>query len=261
MDYDSRRVRPTRKQSALRWLAPVALLGALAFAALALWSARHLHRERAELRLAPVHAARYAADNAAAGAPAGRRIVFFGDSRIQGWNPRPALGGAEVLWRGIGGETTVQMLHRFEQDVLALKPSAVVIQAGINDLVAGAVLGRREQVARDTIVNLSRFAASARADSIDVYLLTVLRPARAPLWRAPFWPAGVRESVDFVNGTLRGMAGEGVIVLDADGWLAGDSPRMPSGYASDTLHLNAAGYARLNELVEDALGTGPDAVQ
>lgn len=261
MNYDSSAARVTRTQLALRLLVLAGILGLAALAALALWSARYLNQQRAELRLEPVHVDRYAAENAAAGPPNGRRVVFFGDSRIEGWNPRPAAAGGGQLWRGMGGETTVQMVHRFDQDVLALRPSVVVIQAGINDLVAGAVLGRRERVVADTIANLRHFVAAARAASVDVCLLTVFRPARSPPWRAPFWPDGVPQAVAEVNDALRGMAGEGVTVLDADAWLAGDEQAMPARYAKDTLHLNAAGYARLNELVEGTLGTGPDAVQ
>jgi acyl-CoA thioesterase I len=246
---------------ALRLVLIVALLAATVLAVAALGAARYLHRERAELRLAPVQTHYHALENDAAGPPAGRRVVFFGDSRIQGWRPRPGIPGAELLWRGIGGETTAQMLYRFDEDVLSLKPSTVVIQAGINDLVAGAVVGRGAETVRSTIDNLGHFVATAREASVEVVLLTVFRPARSPLWRAPFWPEGVTEAVEQVNDAIRGLAGDGVRVIDADAWLAGQERNLPRRYARDTLHLNEAGYAHLNELVEGALGTSTNAVQ
>ncbi len=144
-------------------------------------------------------------------------------------------------------------MYRFDEDVLSLKPSAVVIQAGINDLVAGAILGRRDETVRNTIDNLDHFVKAAREASVEVYLMTVFRPARSPPWRAPFWPEGVAAAVAQVNDAIGAMAGEGVHVIDADAWLAGEDRVMPRRHARDTLHLNEAGYARLNELVK-ALG-------
>jgi lysophospholipase L1-like esterase len=261
MNYDSRRGPAARTQLALRLVLVAALLAAAAVAVLALWAARHLNHERAELRLVPVHAGEYAADNEKTGPPQGRRVVFFGDSRIQGWRPQPEVPGAELLWRGIGGETTAQMRYRFDEDVLALHPSTVVIQAGINDLVAGAIVGRKDETIRNTIDNLGHFVDAARSASVEVVLLTVLRPARSPPWRAPFWPKGVTGAVARVNEAIRAMAGEGVQVIDADAWLAGQQRALPRRYALDTLHLNEAGYAHLNEIVEGALGTGTNAVQ
>lgn len=261
MNYDSRRGGAARTQSALRLVLLAGLLAAGALAALALWSARYFNQQRAELRLAPVNAGAHAAENDAVGPPVGRRVVFFGDSRIQGWSPQPRIPGTELLWRGIGGETTVQMMYRFDEDVLSLKPSAVVIQAGINDLVAGAILGRKDETVRNTIDNLGHFVKAAREGSVEVYLMTVFRPARSPPWRAPFWPAGVAAAVAQVNDAIGAMAGEGVHVIDADAWLAGEDRVMPRRHARDTLHLNEAGYTRLNQLVEGALGTGKNAVQ
>lgn len=261
MNYDSRRGPAARTQLALQLVLLAALLAAGVLAWMALGAARYFYSERAELRLAPLHVAHYAMENDAVGPPVGRRVVFFGDSRILGWNPRPEIPGTELLWRGYGGETTVQMLHRFDEDVLSLKPAVVVIQAGINDLVAGAAVGRGAGTVQDSISNLEHFVGAAREASIEVVLLTVFRPARVPIWEAPVWPKGVTGAVEQFNDAIRGMAGEGVQVIDADAWLAGEERTLPRRYARDTLHLNEAGYARLNELVEGALGTGTNAVQ
>jgi lysophospholipase L1-like esterase len=246
---------------ALQLVLLAALLAAGVLGWVALGAVRYFYSERAELRLAPLHVDHYAMENDAVGPPAGRRVVFFGDSRIQGWSPRPEIPGAELLWRGYGGETTVQMMYRFDEDVLSLKPSMVVIQAGINDLVAGAAVGRGAATVQNTISNLARFVDASRAASIEVVLMTVFRPARVPFWEAPLWPEGVNGAVVQLNEAIRGMAGEGVQVIDADAWLAGGEQALPRRYARDTLHLNEAGYTHLNELVEGALGTGTNAVQ
>jgi hypothetical protein len=61
------------------------------------------------------------------------RVVFMGDSITDGWNLATGFPGKPYVNRGIGGQTTAQMLVRFYPDVIALKPAAVVIFAGTND--------------------------------------------------------------------------------------------------------------------------------
>jgi lysophospholipase L1-like esterase len=85
---------------------------------------------------------RYRAENAAL-APAGageQRVVFYGDSITDAWGRRPDTGeffpANPYVNRGISGQTTPQMVVRFRQDVINLRPAAVVILAGTND-VAG----------------------------------------------------------------------------------------------------------------------------
>ena len=83
---------------------------------------------------------RYRAENAALAAPAAgeQRVVFYGDSITDGWGRRPNTGtffpGKPYVNRGISGQTTPQMVVRFRQDVIELKPAAVVILAGTNDV-------------------------------------------------------------------------------------------------------------------------------
>ena len=239
----------------------VLLVLAAALAGVAAWAARHVYLQRAELRLAPVRTAVYAAENAGIGTPQGTRVIFFGDSRIEGWHPRPELGGAEIIWRGVAGETTAQMLHRFAYDVIALDPAVVVIEAGINDLVAGAALGREAEVAHATTENIAALVGAARSASVEVWLMTVLRPARPAPWRLPFWSDEIHDRVSQVNESLRGLAGDGVVIIDADDRLAGDAGIMPARYASDTLHLNRSGYEQLNLLIADVGGARLNAVQ
>src|SRR5204863_5470317 len=81
---------------------------------------------------------RYRAENAslAAPAPGDKRVLFMGDSITDNWGRRYGkfFPGKPYVNRGIGGQTTPQMLIRFYPDVIALKPKAVVILAGTNDI-------------------------------------------------------------------------------------------------------------------------------
>lgn len=81
---------------------------------------------------------RYAKANAELPPPAPNedRVVFMGNSIFDMWAPNFAttFPGKPYIGRGIGGQTTPQMLVRFRQDVIALKPQVVVILAGTNDI-------------------------------------------------------------------------------------------------------------------------------
>lgn len=239
----------------------IALLGAVGAAAASIAAARHYYLQRAELRLHPVRSDEYQSANAALPGPTGKRVVFFGDSRINGWTPRPRSGEMEMIWRGIDGETTAQMILRFQQDVLDLRPHAVVIQAGINDLVAGVALGRGDRVTLETAVNLQRLAEMGSSAGVHVYLLTVLKPSTPTLWRLPVWSSDIYPLVDSVNVRIRGLAGNGVAVIESDRQLSGDEGRMPKHLSRDTLHPNEHGYEMLNEMIEDALGVRSSAIQ
>ena len=112
--------------------------------------------------------ARYAAANAAlvAKQPGETRVVFFGDSITDNWS-RPTYGGffpgKAYVNRGIGGQTTAQMLIRFRADVIALAPDAVVILAGTNDVAGNAGPVSPESIQRNvaTMAELARPTASA----------------------------------------------------------------------------------------------------
>jgi len=120
-------------------LRPGSLLyaGIIALAALPL---EHANAQTADERLKTdwPYLQRYRAENAALRPPrAGEhRVVFMGNSITEGWAKYfPTMfAGKPYIDRGISGQTTPQMLVRFRQDVIALKPAVVVILAGTNDI-------------------------------------------------------------------------------------------------------------------------------
>ncbi len=118
---------------------------------------------------------RYAAANAALAPRAAgeERVVFFGDSITDNWS-KPGYGGffpgRPYVNRGIGGQTTSQMIVRFRADVIALGPRAVVILAGTND-----VAGNSGPTTNETIQdNLASMAELAKAHGIAVVLASIL---------------------------------------------------------------------------------------
>ncbi|HLA15241.1 MAG TPA: GDSL-type esterase/lipase family protein, partial [Gemmatimonadaceae bacterium] len=125
---------------------------------------------------------RYRQENAALPAPASgeNRVVFYGNSITEGWARHfPGMfPGKPYIGRGIGGQTTPQLLVRFRQDVVALKPKVVVILAGTND-IAGNTGPSTIEMIED---NLASMAEIARANGIKVVLSSVL-PVYDYRWR------------------------------------------------------------------------------
>ena len=104
---------------------------------------------------------RYRDADVTLGAPksAESRVVFFGDSITDIWKLEDSFPGKPYVNRGIGGQTTPQMLVRFRQDVIDLQPKVVVILAGTNDIAGNTGPMRNE----DIEANLASFVELARA--------------------------------------------------------------------------------------------------
>lgn len=194
--------------------------------------------------------ARWAADNARAGAPAAgvRRVVFFGDSITEAWSlPAPPDGRRrEYLNRGISGQTTPQMLLRLRADVLALRPAAVVILAGTNDVAGNTGPTSVEQIAG----HLRSMVQLARAEGVRVVLCAVLPAAQYP-WRPELRPAA---TIVTLNGRLRAIAAElGAAWVDYHAAMADAAGGLPVALAGDGVHPSPAGYARMAELLDPVL--------
>lgn len=188
-------------------------------------------------------------------AKTGRRIVVFGDSRAAQWTDFPVPRGAELVMKGVPGETTAQMRMRFEADVLAQEPDVVVLQLGINDLVAIGVLpGRREEIVRQCARNLRHFVDALLARGVRTILVTVIPPARPPLWRLPFWNGAIGAEAQALNRHWLSVPRSPLLqVVDSRALLQDAEGRWHDGVNADTLHLTRDGYARLNAAIRPLL--------
>ncbi|MEO6367213.1 MAG: SGNH/GDSL hydrolase family protein [Steroidobacteraceae bacterium] len=241
-------------------LAAVLIACAGVIAALALRFAHGLYLERAELRLNPAQASHFARDNRQIGAPGLPRVVFFGDSRVSSWQPQPQVTGRELVWRGIAGQTTAQMALRYETDVLALSPSVVVIQAGINDLVAGSALGTSANAMEQLLRNLHSFVGLAHAANARVCLLTIVPPQEPSLLRQ-WWSGDAAGQVAIANRHIQSMRAPAVTVIDIAGEIAAQPASTRKSMMSDALHFTASGYELLNSLLGPCFRNEADAVQ
>lgn len=194
---------------------------------------------------------RYAAANAALAAPAPgeRRIVFMGDSITEGWSrgaPDGPFADPANVNRGISGQTTPQMLVRFRSDVIALRPSAVVILAGTNDIA-----GNTGPATLDVIEgHIASMAELARAHGIRV-VLCALVPASAYYWNPALRPAA---PIVALNARLRALAErEGHAYVDLHTPMADAQGGLRRELGEDGVHPNAAGYALMKPLVEQGI--------
>lgn len=229
----------------------LALLASLAGNAYLLKSEEHERQATSAVRLDPAGAEVYASDRAAQAPPPARPVrpvlVFFGDSRALMWSP-PPLPEYQVVDRGIGNQTTAQILLRVDTDVTPLHPAVVVLEAGVNDLkTLPEFPSRRAAIVAGCEANLRAIVLRLRAAGATVVLATVFSIGHVPLWRRPFWSDDVAASVVEVNGFLRGLAGDRVALLDANAALDAGGHEVKPAYQRDYLHLVPAGYAALND--------------
>lgn len=183
-------------------------------------------------------------------APAKGRVVFFGDSITDGWKLDTYFPGKPYENRGIGGQTTPQMLVRFRQDVIDLHPQTVVILAGTND-IAGNTGPMRDS---DIEADLASMAEIAKANGIRVVCSSVLPVHNYTPKSQDFFAQRPMTRILELNRWLREYAGKnGIVYLDYFPALVDDKGLLKRELAEDGLHPNDAGYKIMATLAEAAI--------
>jgi lysophospholipase L1-like esterase len=193
---------------------------------------------------------KYRDANAALGAPAPseRRVVFMGNSITEGWAKYfpQEFAGKPYIGRGISGQTTPQMLIRFRQDVVALKPAVVVILAGTNDIAGNTGPSTLEMIED----NMASMTEIAQANGIRVVLCSV-----TPVWDYP-WRKGLEPAPKIIalNAWLKAYALRvNAVYADFHSGMADDRGGMREGLALDGVHPTEAGYRVMVPIVEAAI--------
>jgi lysophospholipase L1-like esterase len=189
---------------------------------------------------------RYRSENAQLKSnPAAARVVFMGNSITDGWiKVSPGFFESKPYAdRGIGGQTTPQMLVRFRQDVIDLHPEVVVILAGINDIAGNTGPSSLEMIED----NLASMAQLAKANGIKVVLCSVL-PAYSFPWRPGIDP--VPQIIE-LNKWIKNYAQKNhFIYVDYYNAMADERKGLPEKYSKDGVHPTEAGYKIMEPLVE-----------
>jgi lysophospholipase L1-like esterase len=124
----------------------------------------------------------------------------------------------------------------------------VVVEGGVNDLKTIAEFPpRRAEIVADCKANLATIVDRARRLGAEVVLVTVFDIGHVPVWRRPFWSDEVEVAVREVNAFLPQLAGDKVVLFDANAALEAEPGTIRPEFQLDHLHLTQAAYATLNE--------------
>jgi lysophospholipase L1-like esterase len=185
------------------------------------------------------------------------RVVFMGDSITDGWRLADSFPGKPYVNRGIGGQTTAQMLVRMYPDVIALKPAAVIIFAGTNDIAGN----NGPQTLTMIQQNLMAMVELAKVHGIKVILCSVMpitdaKTAAPDRGGAPINQSGTRPPADILklNAWIRSYAQTaGAGFADYYAATAGQDGMLRANITADGLHPNAAGYELMAPVASTAI--------
>jgi lysophospholipase L1-like esterase len=174
-------------------------------------------------------------------------VVFLGDSITEGWfDKRPSFFTRGRIDRGIGGQTSSQMVLRMMTDVVALKPNAVHIMAGTNDIAGNT----GPMTAEMTQNNIRAMSDIARSHGIPV-LLASIPPAASSPWRPGL---ETRKPIAAMNRWLKRYAHDsGAVWVDYWPVLDNGTGAMKPGLASDGVHPTEAGYDAMATVIDPIL--------
>lgn len=176
------------------------------------------------------------------------RVVFMGNSITQAWlvHSPDFFKENNFINRGIGGQTTPQMLLRFRADVIELQPKAVIILAGTNDIAGNTGPMTLEQIAG----NMISMVELAKANNIKVVLCSVL-PAHDYAWRPGLQPD---KKIPELNAILKAYATEANIVyLDYFSAMVDNRNGLPEKLSKDGVHPTKEGYLVMEPLAKSAI--------
>jgi lysophospholipase L1-like esterase len=178
------------------------------------------------------------------------RVVFFGDSITDMWNMEESFPGKPYINRGIGGQTTWQMLVRFRQDVINLQPTVVVILAGTNDIAGNTGPMSNE----DIEANFASLAELARVHGIRVIFSSILPVHNYTPESQELFSQRSPERILALNRWLKDYCSANRLnYIDYFSPMIDDKGLLKRDLAQDGLHPNKAGYAIMAPLAEKAI--------
>lgn len=179
----------------------------------------------------------------------GKRVVMMGNSITEIWAKQHSefFRLTRLIGRGISGQTSAQMLARFDKDVIALNPQAVVILAGTNDIAENGGPYSEEQ----TMANIAKMCEQAKSHKIKVILSSVL-PCNKMYWSNA---TGVTGKIESLNKRIKNYAQKNKIhYIDYYSYMIDrNDGSLHHAYTNDGVHPNMAGYATMEPLLVNAL--------
>ena len=196
--------------------------------------------------------ARYRDANAQLKPPAAgeKRVVFLGDSITDGWPLDKYFPGKPYVNRGIGGQTTPQMLVRFREDVINLQPSVLIILAGTNDIAGNSGPMSLEEIE----ANYTTMAELARAHGIRVVFSSILPVHNYTELSNNMFAQRPMSQIRELNRWMQEYCkANGLVYLDYFPATLDEAGFLKKDLAADGLHPNAEGYALMAPLAQAAI--------
>ncbi len=193
-------------------------------------------------------------------------IVIIGASYARGWKPEGVVAGCRIVNKGVDGQQSYEMLARFDSDVVALKPNAVIIWGFINDIFRNdrERIGETLTRTKESVLAMVNLAKKAQIVPILATEVTI-RPKRS--WSEPIltmiggmlgktsYQDYINQHVVETNSWIRDLAAkEKLSLLDLEMALSDQSHVRRKEFASDDgSHISPAGYGVLHAYVEENL--------
>ncbi|MDB9835890.1 GDSL-type esterase/lipase family protein [Flavobacteriaceae bacterium] len=177
-----------------------------------------------------------------------KRIVFMGNSITEGWSNFDSVFFSEnqFINRGIGGQTTPQMLLRFKQDVIDIKANTVIILAGINDIAENTGPISLKQI----LGNIISMCELANQNNIRVILCSVI-PANEFPWEPKINPT--QKVIDLNEMLLDYANSKSITYVDYYSKMVDDKQGLIPAYGYDPVHPNQDGYVVMKHILSEVL--------
>ena len=178
----------------------------------------------------------------------GKRIVFMGNSITEGWSSFDSIffSKNQFINRGIGGQTTPQMLLRFKQDVIDIKANTVIILAGINDIAENTGPISLKQI----LGNIISICELANQNNIRVILCSVL-PANKFPWEPKIIPT--QKVIELNKMLLEYANSKSITYVDYYSKMVDDKQGLIPAYGYDPVHPNQEGYVVMKHILSEVL--------
>lgn len=177
------------------------------------------------------------------------KIVFMGDSITEGWSLSDPnfFKKNSFVNRGIGGQTSPQILLRFKQDAIHLNPSMVIINAGTNDIAENTGPSTTQMI----IDNITSMAEICMKNNIAVALSTIL-PVFKYSWNENI--INVPEKISNVNRNLKKYSKDNNIqFIDYYSSMVNEQKGLMSAYGSDGVHPTKEGYNVMADILRNTI--------
>ena len=175
--------------------------------------------------------------------------IFMGDSITEEWGREYSdfFQSPSRINRGIGGQTTPQMLIRFKQDVVLLNPKTVVLLAGTNDIAGNTGPSSTDMICN----NIFSMADIAHENGIRIIICSIL-----PVFEYP-WAEHIKnvpDTIEEINNKLKSFTKKnGMVFLDYYSQMVDSNRGLMGKYTTDGVHLNLKGYKVMSRVVKEVL--------